>query len=227
MKPRTTALFLLEQVLSVCAMGAALFLSAGRTDWPAAWAAIAVWLGWFAAMDIILLRSNPELIAERLSPPEGAKNWDRWILSFLRLAELGRYVLAGLDQRFGWTEGFPPWAQVAALFVCVLCTALYMWALASNPFFSQVVRVQRERGHAVASAGPYRYVRHPGYAGMVGFEVGISTLLGSWPAIARRRVLRAFADPADRARGPDAEEGAGRVSEYAQRVRHRLVPGIW
>ena len=70
-------------------MAAALFWSAGLIDWPAGWAAIAVWLAWFAAMDIILLRTNPELMRERLSPPEGAKSWDRRILSVLRLAELG------------------------------------------------------------------------------------------------------------------------------------------
>ena len=208
-------------------MGVALFWSAGRMDWWPAWAAIAVWLVWFMVMDIILLRSNPDLMAERLSPPKGVKNWDRAILSILRLAELVRYILAGLDQRYGWTSGFPLAAQIAALTVCVLSTALFMWAIANNTFFSQVVRIQSDRDHTVATAGPYRYVRHPGYVGMILFELAMSTLLASWWAIitgglcAILLVLRtALEDRTLQA------ELTGYV-DYARQVRYRLIPGIW
>ena len=101
------ALFLLDQVLSVAGMGVALFWSAGRLDWWAGWAAIAVWLAYFAVTDILMLRFSPELIAERLQPPKGARSWDRGLVSLIRMTELVRYVLAGLDQRYGWTVGFP------------------------------------------------------------------------------------------------------------------------
>lgn len=227
MNKNLTTLFFLGQFASLAAAGAALFWSAGRLDWPAAWAVLAVWVLWFAAEDVILLRFHPQLLQERLSPPKAAKAWDRAILSSLRLIQLARYILAGLDQRYGWTGGFPPAAQYAGLAVCLLSSALFFWAMYSNRFFSQVVRVQSERGHAVADSGPYRWVRHPSYAGMILFELALSTLLGSWWAIlaggvcAVLFVLRAALE--DRALQTELPGYA----EYAGRVRYRLLPGVW
>lgn len=97
MNTKLVTVHFLGDVLSILAAGAAMFLSAGRVDWRPAWAVLAVWVVWFAAMDVILLRFNPELLAERLAPPRGAKDWDRVLVSALRLTQLARYILAGLD----------------------------------------------------------------------------------------------------------------------------------
>jgi protein-S-isoprenylcysteine O-methyltransferase Ste14 len=227
MNRKVVALYLLDQFLSLGFTAVVLFWTSGRMDWWAAWAAIGVWLAWFAATDILLLRFNPELMAERLSPPKGAKSWDRAILSVLRLAQLARYILAGLDQRNGWTGGFPVAVQIGGLVACVLGYGLLTWAMASNPFFSQVVRIQSERDHAVATNGPYRCVRHPSYTGMIVFELGMSTLLASWWALLAAGVcslliiLRTLLE--DRTLRAELD-GYG---EYANRVRYRLLPGIW
>jgi protein-S-isoprenylcysteine O-methyltransferase Ste14 len=141
-------------------------------------------------MDLLVLRTNPGLMAERLSPPGDAKTWDRIILSALRLLQLARYIFAGLDQRFSWTKGIPPEAQIGALIVCVLGYALLLWAMGSNNFFSQIVRIQSDRGHAVATHGPYRYVRHPAYVGMILFELAMPILLASWAALIVSGVVR-------------------------------------
>ena len=227
MNKKIIVLYILDQVLSIAGMGVALFWSAGRIDWWPAWAAIVVWLAWFAAMDIIILRFNPGLMAERLSPPKGAKAWDRAILSILRLTQLARVILAGLDQRYGWTGGFPLAAQVAAVAVCLLSIALFTWALASNPFFSQIVRIQSDHGHVVAAGGPYRYVRHPGYVGMILFELAFATLFGSWWALAAGGMcaLLLLLRTALEDRTLQAEL-TGYV-DYARKVRYRLIPGIW
>jgi protein-S-isoprenylcysteine O-methyltransferase Ste14 len=227
MNTKVIVLYILDQILSVASMGVALFWSAGRMDWWAAWAAIAVWLAFFTAMDILLLRFNPNLMAERLSPPKGAKTWDRAIMSIFRLTTLARYILAGLDQRYGWTGGFPLAVQMAAWIVCVLSYALLAWAMLSNPFFSQIVRVQSERGHAVATDGPYRYVRHPAYVGMIVFEPAMSTLLASWWAIIASGlcVLLLILRTALEDRALQAELTG--YADYARRVRYRLLPGIW
>ena len=227
MNTKLIALYVLDQILGIVGMGVALFWSAGRIDWWPAWAAIAVWLACYIAMDILLLRFNPDLMAERLTPPKGAKTWDRAILSILRLLQLVRYILAGLDQRYGWTSGFPLAAQIAALIVCVLSYALLTWAMASNAFFSQIVRIQSGRGHTAVTNGPYRYVRHPAYVGMIIFELAMPTLLASWWAIivsgscAILLILRtALEDHTLQAELP------GYVN-YARQVRYRLLPGIW
>jgi protein-S-isoprenylcysteine O-methyltransferase Ste14 len=78
---------------------------------------------------------------------------------------------------YGWTGGFPLAAQIAAIALCAASSGLVTWAMASNIFFSQIVRIQADRGHAPATNGPYRYVRHPGYVGAILFELGISSLL--------------------------------------------------
>ena len=227
MNTKRIALHFLNDILGVFGMGVALFWSAGRIDWWPAWAAIAVWLAWFITLDIIVFRFNPDLMAERLAPPKGAKTWDRAILSILRLTELVRYILAGLDQRYGWTDGFPLAAQIAALTVCVLSCALFTWAMASNPFFSQIVRIQSDRGHAVATNGPYRYERHPGYVGMILFELALSTLLASWWALiagglcAVLLVLRTALE--DRTLQVELTD----YVDYARQVRYRLIPGVW
>jgi protein-S-isoprenylcysteine O-methyltransferase Ste14 len=227
MNKKVVAFYFLGEVLSVAGMGVAVFWSAGRIDWWPAWAAIAVWLVSMAAIGVVLLRFHPELMAERLSPPKGAKSWDRALVSILRLTQLARYILAGLDQRYGWTGRFPLAAQIAALALCSLGFALWGWATASNGFFSQVVRIQSDRSHAVATGGPYRYVRHPGYAGMILLDLALGALFASWPALnaggvcALLLILRtALEDRTLQAELPG-------YADYARQVRYRLVPGIW
>ena len=100
------------------------------------------------------------------------------------MTTLLRLIVAGLDQRFGWTGGIPLVAQIAALIVSALGYALVVWATASNAFFSQVFRIQSERGHSVASGGPYRYVRHPANLGTILYELAVPILLASWWALA-------------------------------------------
>ena len=220
--------YLVREVLSLAGMGVALFWPAGRIDWWPAWAALAVMFVWIAGTAIVVLRLNPTLLAERLGRREGAKSWDAAIVSIMGLVTLVRYIVAGLDQRHGWTGGLPVAAQIAALAVCVLGNDLiFLWAIISNAYFSQVVRIQLERGQAVVTGGPYRYVRHPAYIGEILYELAVPVLLASWWAMipsglaAVLLVVRtALEDRTLRA------ELAG-YADYARRVRYRLVPGIW
>ncbi|MGB4802532.1 MAG: isoprenylcysteine carboxylmethyltransferase family protein, partial [Anaerolineae bacterium] len=205
----------------------ALFWPAGRLDWWPGWAALAVMAAWIAATAITLIRLNPGLLAERLGPRKGAKPWDTAIMSLLGLIQLARYIIAGLDQRYDWTGGLPAEAQLAALALCVLGYALVVWATASNAFFSQIVRIQSERGHTVVRGGPYRYVRHPAYIGAILFELAVPVLLASWPAliISGLSVLLLILRTAleDRTLQVELIGYAG----YARQVRYRLLPGVW
>ncbi len=208
-------------------MGVALFWSAGRIDWRPAWASLAVMLGWITATAIVIFRYSPGLLAERLGPRKGAKLWDAAIMSTVALVQLARYIVAGLDQRYGWTGGLPLVAQVAALVVCVMGYALFVWATASNSFFSQIVRIQSERGHAVATGGPYHYVRHPAFAGAILYELAVPILLASWWALAisgLNAILLAFRTALEDS--TLQAELTGYV-DYARLVRYRLLPGIW
>ena len=227
MNTTLVARYAVRETMGLLVMGVALFGSAGRIDWWPPWAVLAVMLAWIIATAIVIFRFNPDLAVERLGPRKGAKPWDTAIVSILGLVQLVRYIVAGLDHRFGWTPDFPFAAQISALAICVLGYALFVWATASNAFFSQVVRIQYERGHTVAKGGPYRYMRHPAYFGAILYELAVPILLASWWALfvsglsAILLLLRtALEDRTLRA------ELTG-YAEYASQVRYRLLPGIW
>ncbi len=225
--PKLVARYFLRETMGLVVMGVALFVSAGRLDWWPGWAVILVMLLWTVATAVVILRNCPELLAERLGPRRGAKPWDMAILGILGLTQLARYVLAGLDLRYHWTGGFPLAAQIAGLLVCALGYALFVWATASNAYFSQTVRIQNERGHRVVSGGPYGFVRHPGYLGALAYELGAGVLLGSWWAllvsllnVGLLALRTALEDRTLRTELPGYEE-------YTGRVRYRLLPQIW
>jgi protein-S-isoprenylcysteine O-methyltransferase Ste14 len=221
------ARYAIRETMGIAIMGVALLWSAGRIDWWPAWAAMAVMLGWIAGTALVIVRAHPDLLAERLGPRRGAKPWDTAIMSILGLTQLVRYVVAGLDQRFGWTGGLPLVAQIGGLALCALSYALVVWATASNPFFSQIVRIQSERGHTVATGGPYRYVRHPAYVGTIVYELAVPVLLASWWALipGGLNVVLMILRTDLEARALQAELAG--YAQYARQVRHRLLPGIW
>ncbi len=99
--------------------------------------------------------------------------------------------------------------------------------MAVNRFFSSVVRIQKERGHHLVTDGPYRYVRHPGYVGAMISMPASAIALGSWwsllPATAFSLVVFRRAALED-AFLRDNLDGYNR---YMERVRYRLLPGLW
>ena len=203
-------------------VGAIIFTSAGRWDLPFVWGVIAA----LALFYVVLMAfGDPGLIRERVTP--GGADKDRLSRRLGGVLLIASWILTGLDVgRFHWS--LIPWhAQAAGLVGYVLSLALIFWAMRSNPFYSSVVRVQAERGQHAVSAGPYRFVRHPGYtASILGMLTG-SLALGSWlgmlPIVGfialfiRRTVLE------DRLL---LRELTG-YAEYAGRVRYRLVPGVF
>lgn len=227
MKQKRILIFVLGQIISIVSVAVAMLWSAGRTDWWPAWAVVGVWLIWFASEDIIILYINPDLLAERLNIPKDAKSWDRALLSILRLGQLARYILAGLDQRHAWTNNFPLVAQVLALALCLVTTFLFFWAMASNPFFSQVARIQTDRAHIVAKHGPYSYVRHPAYLAMIMFEIALSLLLASWPAIIAGTLCAGLFVVRTALEDRVLQSELSGYVDYSRQVRFRLLPGIW
>ena len=219
--------YAIREVLGTAVAAVALFWAAGRIDWWGAWALLALLLAWATATAWVILRLDPSLLAERLGPRKGGKTWDTALMSIFGLATLARLIVAGLDQRQGWGTGVPLVAQIVALVVCALGYALVVWATASNAYFSQIVRVQSERGHTVATGEPYRTVRLPAYVGTILCELGTPFLLGSWwaliPSGLNAVLLLVRTALEDRTLQAELEGYA----DYARQVRYRLIPGIW
>lgn len=205
----------------------ALFVPAGRLDWGMAWAYIVLYVGMIAVNAAILLPRSPEMIAERGRAKEGTKTWDKQVSTAFGLFSLSILVVAGLDQRFGWSPVFLLSVQIVALALVALATAVFSWAMLSNPFFSSLVRIQKERGHTVASSGPYQIVRHPGYASQVVSMLALPLALGSFwaliPAFLTLVTLVVRTALEDRTLQAELDGYAA----YARQVRYRLIPGIW
>jgi protein-S-isoprenylcysteine O-methyltransferase Ste14 len=203
-----------------------MFVPAGRLDWWQAWALLAIYLGAIVFNAFFVMRGDPELIAERAKTMDNTRDWDKTVTSAITVLMLALLAVAGLDVRFGWS-GMPIAVSIAGLLLLVAGNLMVSWSMAANRFFSRVVRIQDDRGQEVCSSGPYRFVRHPGYAGMIVYTPAMGIGLGSWwaviPAVlaAAGFVLRtALEDRTLRAELPGYEE-------YAGRVRFRLLPGVW
>jgi protein-S-isoprenylcysteine O-methyltransferase Ste14 len=97
----------------------------------------------------------------------------------------------------------------------------------SNTYFSTLVRLQMDRGHKVASGGPYRYVRHPGYVGFIVMSLAtplsLGTLSGLLPAGITTLLLIIRTALEDKTL---KNELVG-YAEYSGKVKYKLLPPIW
>jgi len=215
--------FFIGLVILESSLAAILFISAGRIDLPWFW----VFIGVYVVLMSAAIRSvDPDLIRERHHPAPGGEDRSlRWRVAPLFL---GHLIVAGLDVgRFGWSGSVPLVVHAGGLIAHVSGMGLAMRAMVVNRFFSPVIRIQEERGHRLITEGPYRFVRHPGYAGMLLLCLGSGLVLGSWWSllpmipvvllILRRTILE------DRYLRQHMEGYVG----YAERVRYRLLPGVW
>jgi protein-S-isoprenylcysteine O-methyltransferase Ste14 len=183
--------------------------------------------GWVAATAIVVIPRYPELLAERVGPKKGSKTWDTALLSLYGLAMMIMWIVAGLDMRYSWSSGIGPAAQVIAMLIVIGSYGLVVWATGTNAFFSQVVRIQTERGHTVVSSGPYHYVRHPAYIGMVLVVLGAPIMLNSWWALIPGVIAALLVIVRTKLEDQTLQVELPGYADYAQHVRYRLVPGIW
>jgi protein-S-isoprenylcysteine O-methyltransferase Ste14 len=217
-----------RETMGVAMTPVVLCLCAGRWDWRPAWALTGVLALWAVSTVLAVIPRNPALLAERTSRAgKGGKSWDMAIVSIVGALGFAVLIVAGLDERYGWTASLPAVWPVVGLLTTLAGYALIVWATASNAFFSLIVRVQSERGHRVIKDGPYRFVRHPGYVGGLLTNLGTPILLGSLWAFLPGAVaaLLLIARTALEDRMLQAELPGYR--EYATETRYRLIPGIW
>jgi protein-S-isoprenylcysteine O-methyltransferase Ste14 len=197
------------------------------------------WQAWVFSLLIVVVgigvrlwaeRRHPGLLAERakFEKAPDVKPWDKVLAPLMAVSfSFPLVIVAGLDHRFGWSPVFQTWLNILGFILIMLGYAFAGWALVENRFFSTVVRIQTDRGHVVCDSGPYRIVRHPGYAGNILPLAGIVLALGSiWtliPAMVALIITVIRTALEDRT----LQDELPGYKEYAARVRYRLVPGIW
>jgi protein-S-isoprenylcysteine O-methyltransferase Ste14 len=226
---RTRPLSAVIKVAVSAAYIALVFLAAGTVRWTALWVLLGFYFLTTGGWMLWLRRRDPGLLKERMTggTKPGIKSWDRAIIRAYSVLLMAMLLLAPLDGvRFRWSR-VPLVFQGLALLGLFAAWSLVIWAFRVNAFLAEYVRIQTERGHAVCTTGPYRFVRHPMYVAVIVTILLVPVLLGSLYAlipaglIAALFVLRtALEDRTLRA------ELSG-YEEYARTVRWRLVPGIW
>lgn len=215
--------------LFLAVLAALLFVPAGTAAWPAAWIYLLGIAAWSSAMGAWLVRHDPGLLEERMRPlhQPGQALWDKFLIHGAALLWASWVAIMPLDVvRYGWSR-MPGWLQGLGALCLLLMAYLVFLTFRENSFAAPVVKIQRERGHAVVTTGPYRYVRHPMYAGAIFFFLGTPLLLGSWCGLALAPLMigilavRAVMEERMLIAQLDG------YADYAARVRYRLIPLIW
>jgi protein-S-isoprenylcysteine O-methyltransferase Ste14 len=206
-----------------------LFLSANTLNWPGAWVYLAEIGTGGIAIGLWLAKHDPALLAERLSAPiqRSQKFWDKvWITIVLFVVIVWVVLMAFDAARYHWSH-VPVWVQAIGAVGILLSMYFAYLTFRVNTFAAPVVKIQAERAQTVVATGPYSCVRHPLYAGALFYIFGTPMLLGSWYGLAAAPVLMILlAIRIVMEERTLAAELRG-YTEYAARVRYRLIPLVW
>lgn len=197
------------------------------------------WQGWVYFMLLFLAGIGGRVLAEKRHPgilvervnmqkAQKAKPWDKVLAPLMAISlTFPIVIVAGLDHRYGWTPMFSTSLQIVGLVLITIGYAFATWALVENRFFSSTVHIQTERGHTVCDSGPYRVVRHPGYAGNLLAVVGIIMALNSLWTIIPAVVALVIAVMRTSLEDKTLQGELTGYLDYTKRVSYRLFPGIY
>jgi protein-S-isoprenylcysteine O-methyltransferase Ste14 len=219
--------FLLTGITAICILTAALMFIAGRKSYWQAWV--------FGAVNLVVvfimsrgLANKSDIYRERMRFGKGTKWWDALFLSLFGPMNLAIIVVAALDAgRFRWTSPVPAIAVPAAYILYILAAMLHLWAVRSNRFYISTVRVLKDRSHRVVDRGPYRYMRHPGYTGIILMVNAIAIVLGSIAALVPSGIVTILVIGRTCLEDAFLKRELVGYAEYANEVNYRLIPRIW
>jgi len=209
----------------------ALMWPAGTWSWWEAWVLVILWTLYGLVTTIYLLHHDPELLVERLKLvplQKEQKGWDKALMLLFFITGIGLYLLPGFDViRFEWSDPLPLWARVSAMLVHIPCFILLVWIMRENTYLSQVVKIDKDRGHKVISTGPYAYVRHPMYTVAIILLFAVPIALGSRFALILSLFLTVLLMIRTYFEDRTLHAELDGYPEYAKKTIYRLIPGIW
>jgi len=223
------ARLIISTIALYAATGALLFAAAGTWRWPQAWILIVEMGASGLAIGLWLARHDPGLLAERLAPPiqGGQVRQDKVFMVSVAVLWICWHIFMPLDAVRYQLSQVPAWAQWLGGLLILLSMVATFLTFRANSFAAPVVKIQEARGQTVVTTGPYRYVRHPMYAGAILMFVGIPLLLGSGYGLALAPIWVALLAWRISMEERTLKEKLAGYGDYATRVRYRLVPGIW
>ena len=226
-KDRSKAKIIIKVIVTIIFLFALIFVPAGTFNWPEAWTFLLLYLVSVTGILIWMKKNAPGLLKERMSTKKKAKSWDKIIIKVYSFLLIVFLIIPGLDAvRFRWSE-VPMIVKTLGFIGFIPAMVFAFWAMKENAYASNLVRIQKERGHTVCTTGPYRYVRHPMYVGVILFLLCFPIALGSFytfiPAFLNTALFILRTSLEDKT----LQEELPGYKEYAQEVRYRLFPGVW
>jgi len=214
---------LIKYLAGLLMVGLLLFPAAGTLVWFNAWLFIGLLFLPMLILGLVLYLKAPALLEKRLNSREKQKQQKAVVfVSFVMF--VGGFVLAGLDYRFGWSD-MPGWLVAGAALLLLLSYGLYAEVMRENAYLSRTVELQQ--GQKLVDTGLYGIVRHPMYAVTIVLFLSIPLILGSWFSFAMFMLYPAAIVLRIKNEEEVLEVGLAGYSEYKNKVKYRLLPGIW
>ena len=210
-------------LLGVVLVGLLIFLPAGTLRFFGGWLLMVILFVPMFAAGLIMLVKNPGLLQSRLTAKETQRE-QNLVVKLSGLMFLVGFVVAGLDFRFIWLS-LPSWVNWVAAGLFLIAYLLYAEVLRENTYLSRTIEVQENQ--TVVDTGLYGIVRHPMYSATLLLFLSMPLVLGSvfsflcflcYPAIIIKRLKNEEIF---------LEAELPGYKEYKEKVKYRLIPGIW
>ena len=210
-------------LLGVLLVGLLIFLPAGTLRFPGGWLLMGILFVPMFGAGLVMLAKNPQLLKSRLDAKEKRAEQDL-VVKLSGLMFIVGFVIAGLDFRFGWLV-LPGWVKWVAAILFLIAYLLYAEVLRENTYLSRTIEVQE--GQKVVDTGLYGIVRHPMYSATLLLFLSMPLVLGSllsflcfllYPALIIKRLKNEEAL---------LEEELDGYKAYKEKVKYRLIPGVW
>lgn len=208
-------------------MAAVYFIAAGKLNIGRAWLYFGIAAVVYFASSLIFVKYNAELLNERAKERENTKSWDKVLLSlYLLIGFLGTHIVAGLDSRYGWSGLKLPYLIPGAI-IYIIAAGIQIKSMLVNRHFEATARVQQDRKQTVIKDGPYKTVRHPGYASVLLSFLAIPLMIGSVYAFSCTAAVFLIMFVRTALEDKMLQEELSGYSEYTKEVKFRLIPGVW
>jgi protein-S-isoprenylcysteine O-methyltransferase Ste14 len=218
---------IIKSYLGVLLFASLIFIAGGRLlYWQAILYTILSVIG--TSLSHLLAPRGSELSHDRASRAKEGTKRDRMLLGGYFLLTIIMFVVAGLDSgRFKWSGEISINQMVVGMVLMIAGQLLFALARRANVFFFSTLRIETEKEHKVCQTGPYKYIRHPGYLGLIVSIIGFPLVLNSsWSFLP---VFAAVSILVIRTYWEDIylRENLNTYDDYMVKTRWRLVPGIF
>ncbi len=215
-------------ILFLLIIGALLFVPADTLNWPDAWFYLIIYFSYAMALLLWLRKNNPELLKERSTfLKKSAKGWDKIIILVATILFIAMFSITGFDAvRYRWSQ-IPFFLKVLGYTGLIYSFCLIFSVMKENTYLSRTVEIQRDRGHSVITTGPYKYVRHPMYVGVIIIFFCTPIALGSLYAFIPATLLSILVIIRTYLEDKMLQRELPGYIEYTKKTPYRLLPGVW